>query len=208
MKSFTEYLTESKKVYEFKIKIAGDVPKDAAGVIKAALQQYHVESCDQGQRTPIQERHSEFPHHQNCSMTVFSVSTSYPVTSLLVRNALSEALNMTQASIIVRTLKEEEEERINNANAAKSGEALLGKDYEASNNQKLVGEKHTMSLLKELNKEKKAGTEYKGVNDDLLAKGEPKPSKEKPGKQPEVKTKFVNLFTKTKNVDPVKGASK
>jgi hypothetical protein len=28
MKTFKEYLTESKKVYNFKIKVAGDLPED------------------------------------------------------------------------------------------------------------------------------------------------------------------------------------
>ena len=44
MKSFKEYLTESKKVYEFKVKIAGDIPKDFANNLKIALAQFNVES--------------------------------------------------------------------------------------------------------------------------------------------------------------------
>ena len=35
MKSFKEYLTESKKTYEFKVKIAGNIPKDFATNLKA-----------------------------------------------------------------------------------------------------------------------------------------------------------------------------
>ena len=55
MKSFKEYLTESKRVYEFKVKIAGNCPKDCASQIKTALSQFHVESCSAGKSTPIQE---------------------------------------------------------------------------------------------------------------------------------------------------------
>lgn len=205
MKSFKEYLTESKKVYEFKVKIAGEAPKDCAGIIKAALQQYKIEGCSEGKRTPIQERQSDFPHLENINVTLFDVTTSYPATSLAVRSKLSDALQLPQDSIIVRNEAEEKEVELNHENDNKSGKAVLGTDYESSNNQKLVGTAHNMSLLKELNKEKKTGTQYKGVNDELLASSEPKSTKEKQGKQPEIKTKFVNLFTKTTKVDPVKG---
>lgn len=208
MKSFKEYLTESKKIYEFKIKIAGEIPKDTAGIIKAALSQFQVESCNQGKRTPIQERQSDFPELENINVTLFDVNTSYPTTSLQVRNKIAEALQLPHSLIIVRNLAEEKELEINHQNDDKSGESLLSKDYEASNNQKFVGEKQVMSLLKELNKTKKEGEQYKGVNDELLANGAPKSVKEKPGKQVETKTKFVNLFTKTTHVDPVKGTSK
>ena len=61
MKSFTEYLTESKKVYEFKIKVAGECPKDCASQVKKALAQYKVEKCSAGKSTPIQETQEEFP---------------------------------------------------------------------------------------------------------------------------------------------------
>ena len=138
-------------------------------------------------------------------MTIFNISTAYPATSPQVRDLVAAKLKTPLANIIARTLAEDKEDEINNANRKASGEALLGKDYEASNNQTEVGEKHTLSMLKELNKVKKTGEQYKGVNDEILASSSPAHSKETPGKQPEIKTKFTNLFTKTTKVDPVKG---
>ena len=158
-----------------------------------------------GKSTPIQEQHSEFPEHRNCAMTIFNISTNYPANSLQVRDLVASKLNVPFANVIARTIAEDKEDTINHAHDKVSGEALLSKGYETSNNQDSVGENHTMSLLKELNKTKKAGEQYKGVNDEILAKSSPSYSKETPGKQPEVKTKFVNLFTKTTKVDPVKG---
>ena len=40
MKSFKEYLTESKKTYHFKVKIAGHEGKDATNRMKEALAQF------------------------------------------------------------------------------------------------------------------------------------------------------------------------
>lgn len=50
---------------------------------------------------------------------------------------------------------------------------MLGKDYDKVNNQKLVGDKGVASFLKELSKNKQGLTQYKGVNDSILAKKAP-----------------------------------
>lgn len=169
MKSFNEYLTESKKVYEFKIKLAGDFKKGGE-MIKSALAQYKVESCSAGKRLPIAETHSDFPHITNTNVTLFDVCTSYPVTSQQVRALVAEKCRCPIDSVKVRNLAETMEEELNHANDEKSGEALLSKDYETdSANQKLVGEKQKFNLLKELMKDKKTLEQYKGVNDAILA---------------------------------------
>lgn len=172
MKSFKEYLTESKKVYEFKLKVAGQCPKDMVGHIKNALAAYRVESCSAGKGTPIQETQEEFPSLKHVELTVFDITTSYPVTSTQVQSLVAECAGLSSANLIVRTLAEQEEYNINHANDAKSG-ALLGTEYEKSNHQGLVGEKHMMSFLKELNKTKHTGEAVTGYNDELLAKKAP-----------------------------------
>jgi hypothetical protein len=205
MKSYKEYLAESKKVYEFKVKIAGDCAKDCAEQIKKALSQFHVENCSTGRSTPIQEHLAEFPEHKHTSMTVFDVTTSYPANSLQVRTAVATQLGKAESMVKVRNILEEKEHEINHEHDTKTGKALVGTDYDASNHQSTVGEKHKENFLKELSKVKHQGTQYKGVNDEILASGAPKSVNEKPGKTPEIKTKFTNLFSKTKHVDPIKG---
>jgi hypothetical protein len=173
MKSFTEYLVESKRVYEFKIKIAKDCPKDCATLIKSALAEFHVESCSAGKTTPIQETQIEFPNHPNVAVTIFDVATNYPATSLQIANMIAEKLRFSKADVRVRNMKEEEELAINNQNATKSGKSVLTTDYENSDNQGLVGEKKKENFLKELTKTKKELEQVKGVNDTLLAKKVP-----------------------------------
>jgi hypothetical protein len=170
MKSFKEYLTESKKTYEFKVKIAGDCPTDCAQQVKAALAQFHVETCSSGKSVPIQERHAEFPEHKNIAMTIFDVATTYPATNEQIRSKVAEALSLAHSMVKVKNMAEEYEYAINHEHDNKTGKAILGTPYEASNNQDLVGEKYVMNFLKELSQEKKTGTEYTGVNDQLLAK--------------------------------------
>lgn len=173
MKSFKEYLIESKQTYEFKIKVVGDQDQDAAEKIKSALERFNVESLSEGKRTPIQETQADFPTHKNVNVTIFDAVLAYPVTGLQIQNLVAEALNLSHSCIRVRTLKEQEEEEINHAHDEKSGKALLGTDYENADNQDMVGDKHVMSLLKELSKTKHQGEQYKGINDQILAKNPP-----------------------------------
>ena len=54
MKSFAEFLIESKKSYSFKIGIAGELPEGFADRLKMGLQKYDVSKISTGKKTPIQ----------------------------------------------------------------------------------------------------------------------------------------------------------
>ena len=53
MKSFNEYLTESKKTYKFKIKAAGELPEGFEDKMERALNKYEVVKFSKGSTTPI-----------------------------------------------------------------------------------------------------------------------------------------------------------
>ena len=156
MKSFKEYLTEGKKIYEFKVKIAGDIPSGYEKLIKSALSQFNVESVSKPKRTPIQESPIDFPNVKFSEVSVFDVVLSYPTTSQVVAGALNNALKVGEYRVLVRSLGEDAEAKLNaESMIAPSGkDALLGKDYEASNHQELVGEKQKLNFLKSLAKDK------------------------------------------------------
>lgn len=193
-KSFKEYLLESKQNYEFKIKIVGDVDKEQADKLESALVRFKVESFSEGKRTPIQKSQVDFPDYENTEVTIFDVSLAYPATSNQLRDIVAAALDITHDEVKIRNTKEQEEDELNAKYEQNnlSGEANLGKPYDKSDHQDIVGDKHTMSLLKELNKTKKTGTQYKGVNDKILAK-----------KSPVDKTPTVKTGKSTKPLSPV-----
>jgi hypothetical protein len=205
MKSFKEYLIESKQPYEFKVKIAGDCPKDCSMQIKRALSKFQVENCSSGKSTPIQETQVDFPGHKNVGVTVFDIVTEYPATSLEVKNLIADHCNIPSLNIKVRNLAEQAEEELNHANDESSGESLLEKpELEDTDGQKLVGEKHNMSLLKELGKNKKTLEQYKGVNEKILAKKVPSEKSVKTEKVSASKSPFGTVS----NPDPRKGKTK
>jgi hypothetical protein len=203
MKSFKQYLVENKQVYEFKIKIAGECSKDTSMQIKRALSKFHVESCSSGKSTPIQETQVDFPGLANVGVTIFDVTTSYPATTSEVTALIAEHCSCKPGALKVRNLAEAEEEELNHANDEVSGEALIEKEYEKENHQNLVGEKHNMSLLKELSKNKVELTQYKGVNEKLLAKKAP--SEKLTTVKADKKSGSPSPFGKVTNPDPRKG---
>jgi hypothetical protein len=176
MKSFKEYLTESKKIYEFKIKIAGDLPPGFEKDVKLGLDKFDVQSISKPKRTPIQESPIDFPNVKFSEVSVFDVALNYPTTSQVVKEALAQAIRVSESKILVRTLGEESEAVLNATSmmVPDGKDALLGTDYEKSDNQELVGDKRVMSFLKDLNATKHELEEVTGTNDQLFVKGQAK----------------------------------
>lgn len=182
MKSFTEYLKESteEKKYAFKIKIAGDLPEHCEDVMETALQKFQVSKFTKGKSTPIQANLLDFPNVKNAAMTVFEVELDYPATSAVLSELVANCTGVSRDAIRVRTPLEESNFELEHVEVVKDGKALLAQDYEKSNNQNLVGEKYMSAFLKDLAKASKDSqlTQYKGVNDKLLAKAAPKEKNE------------------------------
>jgi hypothetical protein len=90
---------------------------------------------------------------------------------------MAEQTGVDHGYIRVRSLSEEEENEINNEHLDEETEkALLGQDYTKESNQSMVGDQGISNFLKDIAKQNKQSqpTQYKGVNDKLLAKSAPK----------------------------------
>lgn len=203
MKSFTEYLMESKeeKKYSFKIKIAGDLPENCEDVMETALQKYQVAKFAKTKTTPIQAKLPDFPTMENVQVTVFDVDLEYPTTSQVLVNYMAEQTGLPLECIRVRSPLEEAESELNLAHAdEKDGKAMLTQDYTKENNQNIVGDKGVSNFLKELAKARKdtEPTQYKGVNDAILAKKAPKEKSQEQAKPVAGKSPIGSAKGKTK----------
>jgi len=208
MKSFTEYLTESKEEhkYSFKIKIAGDLPEHCEDVMETALQKYQIGKFAKTKTTPIQKKLNDFPELENLEVHMFDVELDYPTTSLVLSNYVAEQTGIPLARVRVRSLGEESESELNVEHAELDSKSLLTSELAKENHQGMVGDKGVASFLKELSKERKntQPTEYKGVNEKLLAK---KAFKEKSNELPKPGPARSPLGT-VANPDPRKGKTK
>jgi hypothetical protein len=179
MRSFKEYLAENieEKKYTFKVKIAGDLPENCEDVMETILKKYEVAKFAKSKTTPIQAKLRDFPTMENAQVNIFEVELSYPTTSTVLTNYISEHTGITADRIRVRSPLEEAESELNTEHAnEKDGQSLLTQDYQKESHQDKVGDKGVANLLKELTKARKDSgpTQYKGVNDAILAKKSPK----------------------------------
>lgn len=183
MKTFTQYLYESfnDKKYSFIVKIAGDVPEHCEDVMESSLKKFEIDKFSKIRTTPIQAKLQDFPELENLEVTLYEIDLLYPTTSLVLHSYISEQTGIPSSNIKVRNRAEEDEAELNVENCNEDEEkskALLSQPYENTDNQQLAGEKHKSLFLKNLAKQSKDAkqTQYKGVNDQLLAKKCPKES--------------------------------
>jgi hypothetical protein len=171
MKTFKEYLTESKKVYSFKVKVAGELPEKFQEGLTTRLGRCGVMSVKKLTTTPIQESPLDFPELKNMEVTVFEVICEYPVTSPELSVEIKN-MGLDEACYRVRGSNEPTEQEQILANAELTGEALLDEnDLDAANtkikHKDYFGDEFNKGFLKDLSKaakdRKKDGvqTEYK-----------------------------------------------
>ena len=171
MKTFKEYLTESKKVYSFKVKVAGEVPENFQEGLKTRLGRCGAMKVEKVNSTPIQESPLDFPDLKNMEVTVFEVICEYPVTSPEIAADIKN-MGLDENCFRVRGSNEPSEQEQVLAHAEPSGEAFLDENDLDKGNTKIkhkdyFGDEFNKSFLKDLSKaakdRKKDGinTEYK-----------------------------------------------
>ena len=161
MSTFKEYLTESTKSYDYKIKIAGE-PKDIdKNKLETALQKFEVAKMSAGKSTPIQSLPLDFPALSNEAVTIFDVTTNYPASVREMKEYIADYMRISPAMVVVRRPGEPTEEYQDQMQVAKNSEyrnKLLDLEYTDSakvDAEDFHGAKGNMGLLKELLKDKK-----------------------------------------------------
>lgn len=170
MKTFKEYLAESKKVYSFKIKVAGELPEKFQEGLKARLDRCKVITLEKQSTTPIQKVPLDFPTLENKEVTVFEVVCEYPITAPEITADIKN-MGLDEDCFRVRGSSEPSEQEQILANAEPTGEALLNdgqyKEATDAKHKDYFGDDFNKGFLKDLSKaakdRKKEGvqTEYK-----------------------------------------------
>ena len=150
MTRFQELLNESKKTYEFKVGIAGDLPDNCEESIKSCLEKYSVVEMSKGKRTPVQERPLDFPQLENTEVTYFDVTLNYASTSDVLQEYIGDCCIIDQAHIIVRKPGDMQEKYQEMPEDTTYETKLTTEDMGGESAQESVGGNRVMDLLKEL----------------------------------------------------------
>ncbi len=160
MSTFKDYLTESAKSYDYKIKVAGDIDKEFASKMETALAKFEVAKMSAGKKTPIMTLPLDFPALSNEQVTIFDVTTNYPASSNVMKEYLSDMLRVPATHIVVRKPGEPTEQYQDDMQVAKKSEYanklhdIEYKDAPKVNAEDFHSTKANMSLLKELLKDR------------------------------------------------------
>ena len=155
MKSFREYLAESKKVYSFKVKVAGDLPEGFVNNLKGRLDRCGLKTLDETSKTPVQKTPLDFPEMENVEVHIFDVICEYPITAPELETELKE-MGMDPCCFRVRGAGEPSETEQVQALTEPSGQSLL-QDPGYSESAKVkhkdyFGDDFNKSFLKDLEK--------------------------------------------------------
>lgn len=147
-----KYLAESKKTYEFKIGVAGELPEGFEDRLETAMQKFSVANMSTGKKTPIQERPLDFPQLQNMEVTYYEVEVNYPTTVQVLQEYVGKCCGIEQSHVIVRNMNEPQEAYQTEADGQDTYEAKLTTEELESDPkaQDSVGTSRVMDLLKEL----------------------------------------------------------
>ena len=180
MSTFKDYLTESTKSYDYRIKIAGE-PKDIdKNALETALQKFDLAKMSAGKSTPIMTLPLDFPRLSNEQVTIFDVTTNYPESPRVMHEYLSDLLRIPMTHIVVRKPGEPTEEYQQDMEVAKKSEYanklhdIEYKDAPKVNAEDYHSTKANMGLLKELLKDRDSKYTVEKGTDNAVQDAQPR----------------------------------
>lgn len=177
MKAFKQYLVESKRTFDFRIRIADhDLPNETLDKIERGLMAFDLADITKPKNQPVaytREFHSLGP----VGRKQFEVKLNYPTSPEVIRANIHNNTGIPTCCIVVRGAMEDEimnsELHVHPEESLVPGVDNYKEDDQA---QAHVGMKRVDSLLKELQAAREGNTpkQVKNVNDNILAADVPK----------------------------------
>lgn len=130
MKNFQQYLAESERTYNYRIKIVGDVAPDFIKQLEEKLAQFDVVKITKPKTTPVQLKPADFPKHSNDSVTSMDVEFRYPAIEPQIKQ-IAQLLFLDPNRIIMLTTPHEEGMDTERERVESQNKNLLDSDYPA-----------------------------------------------------------------------------
>jgi hypothetical protein len=153
MTPFKKYLSEGKKQYDFRVKIAGEVSKDSEVKLEALLSKFKVASFKKLASTPVQQFPLDFPKLKNSEVNIYEVTLDYPTTQFELTEYIASNLSIAKENLAVRR-PGEPSEQYQEVVEKREGALLDDPTYKEAPNAKFedfYGDKYNSGFVKELN---------------------------------------------------------
>jgi pyruvate/2-oxoglutarate dehydrogenase complex dihydrolipoamide acyltransferase (E2) component len=124
MKNFKDYLTESERTYNYRIKCVGDLPSGFYNELKSKLAQFDPMTVGELKSTPIQAKPADFPAHENEKVNSFDVVLRYPAIEPQIKQ-IARLLGFDPNKIIMQTSVFDDSVADEKAKVADQPESLL-----------------------------------------------------------------------------------
>ena len=131
MKNFKDYLVESERTYNYRIKVVGDIESGFLKALEEKLKQFDIVKVSEPKTTPVQAKPADFPNHENDRVTHVDVEFRYPAIEPQIQQ-LAQLLGLNPNRIRMLTVPyedsmETEKEKIEDQNK----DLLTDTDYPA-----------------------------------------------------------------------------
>ena len=107
MKTFAKYLAESERTYNYRIKVAGDLPAGFLKAFKDKLDQFDVVKMSEPKTTPVRKQIPDFPAYPNESLTIVDVEFRYPAIEPQIKQ-IARLAGLDENRIVMGTLAHDE----------------------------------------------------------------------------------------------------
>ena len=152
MKNFQQYLAESERTYNYRIKFVGDTEPGFLKGLEDKLKQFDIVKISGAKTTPVQSKPADFPQFENDRVTHVDVEFRYPAIEPQIQQ-LAQLLGFNPNRIRMLTVPyedsmAEEKEKVEDENkdlltdtdypAPDAEQKALSKDYSAPYDQHAV----------------------------------------------------------------------
>ena len=103
MKTLKEYLAESVKEYNYKVKILGEVEDGMMDTIENELKRYDLKTMSSPTKTIFQKQPLDFDEGVSGEVNIASFTTGLPLSKDTVRDRIAHQLGMTERYIKIRS---------------------------------------------------------------------------------------------------------
>jgi len=130
MKNFVQYLIESEKTYNYRIKVCGETPPGFFKDLKNRLSQFEVVKMSDAKNTPVMALPSDFPDFKNERVSMVDVEFRYPAIEPQIKQ-LAQLTGLDPNRIVMHTEEYTESMGQEYAEIDKNDGLLTNTDYPA-----------------------------------------------------------------------------